>query len=297
MNSSDQDALEQLIQSYATAALTKPVRAVAQTGILSLDLVLGGGLAPGIIEVFGAPSVGKTGFIGQTIAHNQQRDGVAVALIPSEHIDHQYFGNLGVDLVRLPVLKMDDVGSFFYEFEKALLVIDSLTAFGNQDLSHQERNEYMFDLLEQLRSLLSPKQCVIVTSHVRNKTSIDPRKAYAGGTGSAARRFTDLFDVRLELSRSKISPPTYVQTVNIIANTLAPPAQYVELKARMGYGVDRFLNLLETAVSAGAIEQRGSYYYIGETRLGPGAERASKHLRLVNYEAEVVRRVMRNLGG
>lgn len=268
--------LESLIGSYSNIDLNGLTRYIAaQTGIISLDLQLGGGFAPGLIEVYGKPSVGKTALAGQVIAHNQRRKDFAVALLPSEYVDTAYLRNLGVDLASLPVLKLDEVELFFQAFNKALVVIDSITSL----ISSDDNNAALFDLLEQFKSYMAPEHCILAISHVRNNTSVDPRKTFVAGTRSASRRMSDFFDVRLELDRKDVSPPNYTQLINIVANINAPPGRFVELKSRMGYGVDRFADLLYAAWHFGVMEKKGNYYYFYEERFGPGEQNSIVKLK------------------
>jgi hypothetical protein len=243
-----------------------------------------------LTEIFGVPSTGKTALIGQITAHNQRRENFCVAVLPSEVMDQDYFSNLGVSLDSLPVLGRKDISSFLRDFENSLLVIDSLTALVPR---HKDRNQYIYDFCRDLLEQLGPGQSVVLTSHVRTRTSVDPHRIYSFGTQSASKRVTDLFVVRLELSREEVSPPEYVQVVRVVANILGPPAQFVRLKSKMGFGVDVLWDLVEVAQGVRVLERRGSHYYLDGNRIGSGTSQVITRLRGdKELETEIVRRVL-----
>ena len=118
------------------------------TGILSLDLGLGGGWATNQWnEVVGPESSGKTALVFKTIAHNQavNPDFTAMFVAAEEYVP-SYARSFGVDTDRLWVVESNDMETVFDLVVKAaenrvvdLIVIDSLPALmtdaeGDKDL-------------------------------------------------------------------------------------------------------------------------------------------------------------------
>jgi RecA/RadA recombinase len=255
-----------------------------QTGIFSFDLSSGGGLPPGLIEIYGPKSVGKTALLGQILSF-AQRTGMSTALVAAEYFDEPYFRGLGVDTTALPLIRSgsEDVEDLMLDFvrtqRRGILAIDSVTAVRLEDEQPGEWNEFMLSLLSRMRSLLSVESCVVMTSQIRVKRSADPRRYFGGVVDSASRRLADLFSMRLELSRSEVTDKTYRLAINIVSNTLGPPATIVEVPAKKGSGVDLTLDLVRVAQKTQVIERRGPKYYFGSFYLGIGEQGAAVTLR------------------
>src|SRR5690606_8022318 len=78
------------------------------TGILSVDIALGGGIPRGrVMEIYGPESAGKTSLAAYIIGQVQKRGGLA-AFVDAEHaFDPEYAKQLGVDLPSLLVSQPD----------------------------------------------------------------------------------------------------------------------------------------------------------------------------------------------
>ena len=107
------------------------------SGILSLDLSLGGGWAQNNWnEVVGVESSGKTAICYQTIAHNQSVNPDFVAMfVAAEEFVPSYAKSFGVDVERMWIVESNDMEMVFDLAIKAvqnrtidMLVIDSLPA-------------------------------------------------------------------------------------------------------------------------------------------------------------------------
>jgi archaellum biogenesis ATPase FlaH len=258
--------------------------AVLRTGILSLDMALGGGLPSGVVELHGDESTGKTALMGSILAA-AQRANRATALCPSEYLDQPYLETLGVDLNKLALIKgsLDGVHPVMCDFVKSpdrVVAVDSLTALRPEDESPENWNWHVFQFLSGIRHFCGPGSLMMVTNQSRVRRSIHPGRTLARGTETAARRFTDLFDVRLELGRDRVSRDEYTMVVNIEANVLSKPAVIVELPVKKGHGVQASLDTLRVALEHGAVEQAGSRYYIGGEELGHGEKDAAATLHL-----------------
>ncbi len=107
------------------------------SGILSLDLSLGGGWATNNWnELVGVESSGKTAVCYQTIAHNQKVDPDFVAMfVAAEEFVPSYAKSFGVDTDRMWIVETNDMETVFELVVKAvenrtvdMVVIDSLPA-------------------------------------------------------------------------------------------------------------------------------------------------------------------------
>jgi recombination protein RecA len=103
-------------------------RAVLPTGFAALDGALDGGLPRGaIVEMFGAPSTGKTTLALQ-IAARVQADGATAAWIDAEHVfDAPYASRLGVRVGEMPLAQPASA-------EQALEIASQLAGSGAVDL-------------------------------------------------------------------------------------------------------------------------------------------------------------------
>lgn len=107
------------------------------TGILALDLALGGGWATNNWnELVGLESSGKTALVYKTIAHNQEKDPNFVAMfVAAEEFVPSYAESFGIDLERCWIVESNEMEHVFELVVKAaanravdFICIDSLPA-------------------------------------------------------------------------------------------------------------------------------------------------------------------------
>jgi recombination protein RecA len=220
-------------------------------------------------------------------------------------------GSIGVDLDELYLIKTKDLEwalsigtNFLRSGDRLMFAMDSATGLrSSEDVYATEWNYCIREWMYDLSKALGLHSCVVMTNQVRAKKSVDPKKSFAGGTDSTARRIAGMFDTRLELTRSNVSEHRYNMNVNIVANWLAMPATFVEFLVKKGKGVDEWIDLVKVAVKVGVIEKRGSWYYhVGDSfalgrpggKLGQGVEEAAHALRCLRgvvVKEEVLRAV------
>lgn len=278
------------------AAVEKDVRAgvAAATGILSLDLKLGG-LPSGLIEYFGEESTGKTALLAHTIAYGQ-KSGMNVAILPTEPVSYEYLEACGVNLAALPVIPLEGLGTtqlvydFLHAHPRAMLAIDTLTSFRPERLAHSAWNKFMWNFLQSAASWLKPDSCVVATSEVRTRKSVNPNKRYAGGTDSSLHRLSDLFSTRIELIRENVKDDSYTMLANIVANTLGRPASYVRIPMTKGSGAEINLDFLRAAVSTGVVTQTGPHFHFRGKHIGLGEEATSSKLT-THTKTEILERI------
>jgi hypothetical protein len=271
------------------AALERGVRQGTScwTSIPSLDTILGR-LPLGIVDLNGPESAGKTGLLFE-IGASAQKEGRPVIFWANETIDVPYMERIGMDTKHLPVLLGIEGEEDFFDFarshEDAVLLLDSFTALrpkGEKALT--DWNDMAWDFLRRLRTELQDGSCVVMTSQVRAKLG-------SRGTRSASRRFEDLFDTQLELSREEVSEKWYEMLVNVKAHTITVPHRYTRLPFVKGMGVDKELDAIRCAVNLGVITQKpgGWLSLLDVVNLGQGEAQA---VQKIHRDKELRERIL-----
>ena len=271
---------------------------VISTGALGLDLATGcGGYPRGrVVEIFGPESSGKTTLTLHAIAECQKAGGTA-AFIDAEHaLDPSYACSLGVKVNEL-LVSQPDCG------EQALSVVEGLVSSGGVDLVVVDsvaalvpRSELAGDMgdipvglqarlmSQALRKLTGvahrTNTTVIFVNQLRQKIGVTWGNGEVTTGGNALKFYCSLrIDIRrigsLKQGNDTIGNRTRVR---IVKNKLAPPFQQVEFDILYGKGICAAGDLLDLGESAGLITRSGSWYSMGETRLGQGRERARAYL-------------------
>jgi recombination protein RecA len=291
--------VDQLAPGLLDSGIRRVEHVVAGFGIATLDLILGGGLR-GLSEIYGEESTGKTALIAHLLATAQEA-GRAVALCSSEMFDGDYFSRLGVDLSNLVLMEArldsltDLIIDFVAEMGDCVIAVDSLTATRPSNDNNLTRwNEEAYYFLDTLSDDLPASAVVAVSSQVRVKRSLTPGQR-GRGTESATRWASDLFQTRIEVTRGEVTEDSYQMVVNVVANTAAKPAKWVQLPAVKGWGVNRGLDLVRCATSMGALKQKGAHYYLGFRHIGHGEAEAAETLASNRECLETVLRNMRTV--
>ena len=270
------------------------------TGSLGIDLALGiGGLPRGrVIEIYGPEASGKTTLALQAIA-SVQRDGGMAAIVDAEHaLDVKYAANLGVDLKQM-LISQPDSGEQALEIVEALvrsggidlIVVDSVAALvpeaeitgemGDQQVGLQAR--LMSKAMRKLTSAISRTGCaVIFINQLRAKIGgmgFGPKEVTTGG--NALKYYASVrLDVRRIGSIKKDSEVLGNRTrARVVKNKLAPPFRTAEFDIVFGEGVNRLGELVDRGVELGFVTKSGSWYSLGDERLGQGRDKASEALR------------------
>ncbi|MGI6576650.1 MAG: recombinase RecA [Eubacteriales bacterium] len=269
------------------------------TGSLTLDIALGiGGIPRGrIIEIYGPESSGKTTLALHCIAEAQKTGGEA-AFIDAEHaLDPVYAEALGVDVDNL-LISQPDTGEQALEIAEALvrsgaidiIVVDSVAALvprseiegvmGESFVGLQAR--LMSQALRKLAGVISKtNSTVIFINQLREKIGI----IYGSNettTGGRALKFYS--SVRIDIRRTEwiksgsenIGGRTRAR---VVKNKMAPPFREGEFDIIFGEGISRVGEMVDLGVKIGAVTKSGSWYSIGEERIGQGREAAKQYLK------------------
>ena len=271
---------------------------VIPTGIISLDIALGGGIPRGrIIEIYGPESSGKTSLSSYIVGQIQKRGGLA-AYVDAEHaFDPEYAKTLGVQLEDL-LVSQPDTGEQALEITETLvrsnavdvIVIDSVAALVPRAEIEGEMGDSMMGVQARLMSqalrkltgaISKSKTTVIFINQIRMKIGVmfgNPETT----TGGNALKF--YASVRMEIRRKEQIKEGDVVVgvstgVKIVKNKVAPPFRTALFDFIYGQGISREGDLLETGVEHEVVRKSGAWYYMGEDKLGQGKEGAREYLK------------------
>ena len=263
-------ALHQIEKNYGKGAVMRlgdrpemNVDAIP-TGSLALDAALGiGGLPRGrIVEIYGPESSGKTTLALHVLAEAQKRGG-EVAFVDAEHaLDPVYAAAIGVDIDSM-LVSQPDTGEQALDITDALVrsgaidvvVVDSVAALTPRAEIEGEMGEafvglqarLMSQALRKLAGTVSKTNCIVIFIN----------------------------QLRMKIGTEIVGNRTRVK---VIKNKCAPPFREAVFDIMYGEGISRFGELLDIAVTLELVNKSGSWFSVGDERIGQGRDNAKQYI-------------------
>lgn len=272
---------------------------VIPSGSLLLDNALGiGGYPRGrVVEIYGPESSGKTTLALMAIAETQKAGGRA-AFIDAEHaVDPVYAEALGVNVDDL-ILSQPDYGEQALEIVEKLadsgafdlIVVDSVSALvpkseleGNMlDNSIGTQARLMSKALRKITGLLNRSRCtVLFINQLREKMGVIYGSPEVTSGGRALKFYAS---IRIDIRRAEaIKDGTTIignnVRIKVVKNKVSSPFKVAYTSMYYGHGIMKIAEIANLAVSFDLIHKSGSWYSVGDEKIGQGLNSVVKYLQ------------------
>ena len=307
-------AMQQIEKTYGKGSIMRygdnvqPNVEAIPTGSLALDLALGiGGVPRGrIIEIYGPESSGKTTLALHVLAQAQKMGG-EVAFVDAEHaLDPTYARALGVKIEDM-LISQPDTGEQALEITEALVrsgaidvvVVDSVAALVPRAEIEGEMGDsfvglharLMSQALRKLTGIIAKTNTVVIfINQLREKVGVmygNPEVT----TGGRALKFYAYVRIdvrRIETQKSGGEMIGNRTRAKVVKNKVAPPFREAEFDIMYGEGISKLGEMLDLGVKLDLVQKSGSWFNMGEVRLGQGRDAAKQYLRDHPDEADAL---------
>ena len=307
-------AMQQIEKTYGKGSIMRygdnvqPNVEAIPTGSLALDLALGiGGVPRGrIIEIYGPESSGKTTLALHVLAQAQKMGG-EVAFVDAEHaLDPTYARALGVKIEDM-LISQPDTGERALEITEALVrsgaidvvVVDSVAALVPRAEIEGEMGDsfvglharLMSQALRKLTGIIAKTNTVVIfINQLREEVGVMYGNPEVTTGGRALKFYASVrIDVRrIETLKSGGEMIGNRTRAKVVKNKVAPPFREAEFDIMYGEGISKLGEMLDLGVKLDLVQKSGSWFNMGEVRLGQGRDAAKQYLRDHPDEADAL---------
>ena len=307
-------AMQQIEKTYGKGSIMRygdnvqPNVEAIPTGSLALDLALGiGGVPRGrIIEIYGPESSGKTTLALHVLAQAQKMGG-EVAFVDAEYaLDPTYARALGVKIEDM-LISQPDTGEQALEITEALVrsgaidvvVVDSVAALVPRAEIEGEMGDsfvglharLMSQALRKLTGIIAKTNTVVIfINQLREKVGVMYGNPEVTTGGRALKFYASVrIDVRrIETLKSGGEMIGNRTRAKVVKNKVAPPFREAEFDIMYGEGISKLGEMLDLGVKLDLVQKSGSWFNMGEVRLGQGRDAAKQYLRDHPDEADAL---------
>lgn len=252
-----------------------------------------------ITEVSGMWSVGKT-TLALTVVASAQRQGIECIWVDAEYAwDNEYAKMLGVDVKKLGLLQrrvaedsLDELLEYVEKGKDTLIIIDAVGALHPRDEAEKDSGSRTIGAQSGLMARFCRKIVPMLAVNnnallVLNHEYEDVMKAMPGRpnpiktSGGRKLEYHKSIWIRLSKTGTNIKKGEeftgFVVQAEIRKNKLAPTLkQKCEMELRYTEGFRAEANPLADLIAKGTIRKEGGNYFLGETKIAFGQEKAKK---------------------
>ena len=238
--------------------------------------------------------------------------GGEAAFIDAEHaLDPVYASALGVDIDSL-LVSQPDTGEQALEIAEALvrssaievIVIDSVAALVPRAEIEGEMGDsfvglharLMSQALRKLAGVISKSNTsVIFINQLREKVGVVYGNPEVTTGGRALKFYSSVrIDIRRQEALKNGSEVMGNHTrARVVKNKIAPPFKEAEFDIMYGKGISYYGELVDLGVRLGSVQKSGSWFSIGDVRMGQGRDAAKEYLEQNPEQAQALDKEIR----